>query len=264
MIDCISIVNKIKEEIKNKVSIMDNPPHLCVIQIGNDPASNAYIKGKANDCNECGIMFTHERFEDNITKDEIILNIRKKISSNRYTHMMIQLPIPFNFEDTKEIINTIPTYMDVDGLVEKSDYTPCTSLGIMKILEKINYDLDGKNVLIINRSELVGRPLVNLMLDKNATVSICHSHTKNLQDYINIADVIICAVGKENFLGHSNGEYVVFDNQCIIDVGINRDENGKLCGDCSRELYDYVDLITPTPKGSALFTRAMLLENIIK
>lgn len=259
MIDCKSIVAEIKEELKEQIKGLRITPHLCVIQVGDNPASNAYIRGKGKDCEEVGIKFTHIKLDENIKKYALIEEVRKLVVTFNYSHMMVQLPIPFSKEDTQEILESIPGYMDVDGLTWGSDYTPCTPLGVMKILEKINYDLEGKRVVIINRSDLVGKPLINLMLEKNATPIVCHSHTRDLDQLIGIADVIITAVGKKDFLNIEN----VNPHQCIIDVGITRDENGKICGDCSKELYDIVDLITPTPGGTGLFTRLMLLENII-
>lgn len=259
MIDCKSIFEKLKAELKLKVESSNRLLRLCVIQLGDDPASNSYIHGKATDCEEIGINFGLIKLSGYSSKEEVINEINWAASSGQFTHMMVQLPIPFSKEETEEILSYIPPFMDVDGLTRNSVYLPCTPLGVMKILEEINYDLEGKTVAIINRSNLVGKPLVNLISEKNATPILCNSYTKNLNELLSIADVIVTAVGKENFLNTTN----VKPHQCIIDVGITRNAEGKLCGDCSKELYETMELITPMPGGTGLFTRLMLLDNIV-
>lgn len=250
-INCKKKAQQIKEELKNKIN-QNNPPILTIVQVGENPASNSYIKGKINDCKEVGIVYNHYKFDDNIPETVLIENIKSLQKS--CNGIIVQLPLPKHI-NKQNIINAIDREKDVDGFRMDSPFTSCTPLGIMTILEDVA-DLKGKDVLIINRSNIVGKPLVNLLLDKDATVTIAHSKTNNLVDKIKSHDIIVTAVGIPDFIKKEH----VREGQVVIDVAINRDENGKLCGDVERGCEEIAD-ITPVPNGIGLMTRVSLLSN---
>ena len=261
MINVKEIVDEWKAEIKSSVD--ENTDSLTIFQVGDNPASNAYIKGTFKDCEEMGIKTNLIKMPENVCYDELaqkMINVVYDTSSN----IMLQLPIPFNAQETQKLLDIIPHNRDVDALSSTSkrhNKLPCTPKGILYLIDKLNISLVGKNIVMIGRSNTVGKPLADALLDKNATVTICHSHTPKdkLTQYLLNADVVISAVGKQNFITKD----MVNDKSIIIDVGISRDENGKLCGDCDKELYDYVENITPVPRGVSLLTRCALLDSII-
>lgn len=257
LIDCKNIVKDIKEDFKNK----NINAKLCVIQVGNDIASNSYIKGKAKDCEYVGIEFQHIHIleDSEFYNTESIINIIKnKNTDEDCKGIMVQLPLPKSF-DVDKILSSIDTNKDVDGFNANSKAVPCTPLGIMMLIDKLNIDLSGKNCVIINRSKIVGIPLFKLLLDRDATVTICHSKTKNLKDITKNADILFVAVGIPNFIKSD----FVKDDTYIFDIGINRSNEGKLCGDVdvddisNRNVY-----LTPVPSGIGLFTRIALIQNI--
>lgn len=237
----------------------DDHPTLAVIQIGNDTASNSYIKGKKNDCEEVGIDMFHLHYDENISEEELLSYIEELNYNTRINGIIVQLPIPDHL-DVKKIQEAISPAKDVDGFNKASRFKPCTPLGIMMWLKANNIELRGKDVCVIGRSEIVGKPMVNMLIDEGATVTCCNSLTRNIWHYTRYADIVICAVGKPKKF---NGYY--FSNESvIIDVGINRDENGKLCGDIDKahveELHNNV-YISPVPAGVGLLTRLALLQN---
>lgn len=251
-IDCKSLANNIKEDVKGKIKNKEKPK-LTIVQVGNNPASNSYVKGKIKDCEEVGIICNHVRYDENMTEEELIKEV--KTLQETCSGIIVQLPLPKHINEAN-VTNAIDSAKDVDGFRKESLFIPCTPLGIMHILEH-HTDLYGKDVLIINRSNIVGRPLVNLLLDKDATVTIAHSRTKNLFEKFKSADIIITAVGIPKFI---KKEYIN-ENQIIVDVAINRDENGKLCGDVEIGCEEIPASVTPVPGGVGLLTRAMLLYN---
>lgn len=233
---------------------------LYAIQVGENEASNSYIKGKKKDCEEVGIICKTVFFRESIEEDALIKFIKRLGDFGEYDGVIVQLPLPKHI-NKNHIIEAIPKDKDVDGFRKDSNFIPCTPAGIMKILESFN--LEGKDCLIINRSDIVGKPLVNLLLDKNATVTIAHSKTKDIEDKIRSADIVISAVGVPNFINLD----LIGRDKIFIDVSINRDNNGKLCGDINKDVYKYSYnnlYITPVPNGVGLLTRAMLLENTYK
>lgn len=269
LLDGKQVSNEIKENLKNKVKNYLIKPCLVVIQVGHDEASNVYIRSKEKACNEVGIYFKHIFFEETVKEREIINKIIE-LNNDEYVHgILIQLPIPERF-NTAKLINLIHKNKDVDGLTDsnagklfKNQYQsiPCTPQGVMKLLEHYQIDLKGKKVTVIGKSNLVGKPLSMLLLDKGATVTICHSKTEDIKEHTINADIIVTAVGKRNILT----EDMVKDGVIVIDVGINRDENGKLCGDVDFEnISKKASYITPVPGGVGPMTVAMLLENVIK
>ena len=267
IIDGKTIRNEIIEEIKKEVKHFMIKPCLAVIQIGDDPASNTYIKAKEKTSNEIGIYFKHIKFSET-TKEIEVINKILELNNDEYVHgILIQLPLPEGFNQDK-LINYIARNKDVDGLTDinigklynnKPGLVSCTPLGIMKLLEHENIDVAGKNVTIVGRSKLVGKPLMGLMLNKDATVTICHSKTENLNKYTKNADILVVAVGKKHFIK----ENMVKEGAIVIDVGINKEDN-KLYGDVDYEkVKEKAKLITPVPGGVGPMTVAMLMSNVI-
>lgn len=259
-------MEKIKNSIKEKLNHMDKKPSLGIILIGNNPASLAYVKGKKKDCQECNISCEVFHFEESITETEIIEQIQ---SMSDFTGIFVQLPLPKHL-NKERIIQAIPPEKDVDCFtlenlgklfVGKASLFPCTPYGILKLLKYYNIDISGKHCVVIGRSDIVGKPLSLMLTQNNATVTLCHSKTKNLREHTQKADIIICAVGSPKFLTVD----MVSENAIVIDVGINRDENGKICGDADFEsLKGKCAAITPVPGGIGLMTRTALLENMLK
>lgn len=266
-INGIEIRNLVKDRLKDKISSLDDKLKLVVIQVGNDPASSVYVKNKGKLCDEVGILFEHKKF-DSISEKELISEIEKLNNDKSVTGILVQLPLTDNIDDNK-IIETISPLKDVDGLTSTNlgklysgldTIAPCTALGVMEIFKYMDIDLEGLNVTIVGRSKLVGLPLISLLLKKNATVTVCHSKTKNLKDKTSLADILIVAVGKKGLIK----EDYVKDDAIVIDVGINRFE-GKLYGDCDYSLiYDKCKAITPVPGGVGPLTVVMLIHNVLE
>lgn len=257
----------IKNELLNMISEMDSKPQLAVIQVGNNEASNVYIKHKESLALELGIEFLYFKFDELVTMNELIIKIEELNVNEKVDSIFIQLPLPKHL-DSNLLINKIDTIKDVDGLTNKNiallannqdGIIPCTPKGIMKIIDYYNIDLIGKYVVIIGRSNLVGKPLLNLLLNKNVTVTICHSYTKNLSIYTKKADVLIVAVGQKYIIKKE----MIKKGAVIIDVGINK-VNNKLHGDVDYEnVLDKVSLITPVPGGVGPMTVVMLMQNVV-
>ncbi len=262
-----AIAEKIKEELKVKLKTMTKIPTLAVIQVGNDESSNSYIKAKRKVAEEIGINFLHFKYEE-ASNEEIITKITELNADGTVHGILIQLPLPKNLNEDL-IINNIDPKKDVDGLTninlgklmsDQEGMTPCTPTGIMELLTAYRVNLEGKHAVIIGRSRLVGKPLLHLLLNQNATVTICHSKTKNLKDITSQADILIVAVGKPRFVTRD----MVKENSIIIDVGINR-ENNILVGDVDfDQVINKVTLITPVPKGVGPMTVIELMKNTIK
>ena len=268
IIDGKKIRDEILDGLKKQVKQYMIKPCLAVIQIGDDEASNTYIRSKEKACNDIGIYFKYIKFQESSKEIEVINKILE-LNNDEYVHgILLQLPLPSGFNQDK-LINYIARNKDVDGLTDinigkifnnKPGLVSCTPQGIMKLLERENVDIEGKNVTIVGRSNLVGKPLLGLMLNKNATVTICHSYTENLKKHTKNADILIVAVGKKHFIT----EDMVKEDAVVIDVGINRVEN-KLYGDVDyANVKGKVSKITPVPGGVGPMTVAMLMSNVIK
>ena len=268
LLDGKALSNKIKEEIKLKTKNYLIKPTLAVIQIGNDEASNIYIKTKAKACENVGINFIHIKFEEDALEQEIINKIIELNNDNYVNGILIQLPIPKTF-DTYRLLNLINKNKDVDGLTDinmgmlfknYNNLVPCTPLGIMNLLKEYNIDIEGKHAVVVGKSNLVGKPLAMLLLQSGATVTICHSKTKNLSNFTKQADILISAVGKKDLITKD----MVKENSIVIDVGMNR-VDGKLYGDVDfNNIKDIASYITPVPGGVGPMTVAMLLSNVLK
>ena len=259
IIDCKSIAQDIKNKIKNIIAEADYAPVLYIYQVGNNPASDAYIRGKLRDCEEVKIKAKYIKLPEKTTEDEL----NKMILQNRIYEeadgIIVQLPLPKHI-NPKNII--IPDAVDVDGFNSTSPFQPCTPLGVMKIFDSIGYNLDGKNVLVCGQSDIVGRPLVDMLIKRHCnviSVNSSGSFMKCTALAMDMVDVIISAVGKRNFITPLGLDRV----EVCIDVGINYDENGKQHGDCAAAVYEMEDIkVTPRIGGVGLMTRAMLLYNV--
>lgn len=270
MIDVKKIVADKKEAIKTIVR--NYPPDtikLSIIQVGDNPASNSYIKGKLKDCAEVGIVGDLHKLPEDIHPSKVLNLIRELNKDENCKGIIVQLPLPEQFtSEWKNIIfNSISINKDVDGFRKDSPFIPCTPKGVLTIIDEVMEELEantlnGTVACVIGRSKIVGKPLVNLLIDRGCTVISCNSHTQDLDKWIRESNIIITSVGKPNFLSLENA--VKWTNKIVIDVGINRNEDNKLCGDCSPELYNYMKFITPVPNGVGLTTRLSLLENTIK
>lgn len=259
IIDCKSIAQDIKDKIKNIIAEDDYAPILHIYQVGDNPASNAYIRGKLRDCEEVGIEAELIKLPENITEDELNNKILEDYNWEDVDGIIVQLPLPKHI-NPKNIC--IPDAVDVDGFNSTSPFQPCTPLGVMKIFDSIGYDLDGKNVLVCGQSNIVGRPLVDMLIKRHCNVISVNSTGSALKATaigFGIVNVIISAVGKRDFIS----TFDLFDTDVCIDVGINYDENGKQHGDCTDAVYDMKDVkVTPRIGGVGLMTRAMLLYNV--
>ena len=261
------IGNKLKEEILAHPDV--RPPHLVIISVGDDPASKVYVKNKIKKAEELGIEVTHRVFSADEDKFWVRNSIEGCAGNPDVDGIMIQLPLPDGWNE-RELIDIIPPSKDVDGLTTvnigrlrsgQSCIRPCTAAGVMDLLDYYHIPVEGKNVTIIGRSNIVGKPLADLMMNAGATVTQCHSKTIDLPFYTMNADIVISAIGKPKFF---TDICFVPKMDAIIDVGINRDENGKLCGDIDFDsVKDLTEAITPVPGGVGPMTVAMLMENTL-
>lgn len=259
IIDCKSIAQDIKDKIKNIIAEDDYAPILHIYQVGDNPASNAYIRGKLHDCEEVGIEAELIKLPEEITEDGLKDKIQEDYNYDNADGIIVQLPLPKHI-NPKNII--IPDELDVDGFNSTSPFQPCTPLGVMKIFDSIGYNLDGKNVLVCGQSDIVGRPLVDMLIKRHCnviSVNSSGSFMKCTALAMDMVDVIISAVGKRNFITPLGIDRV----EVCIDVGINYDDNGKQHGDCSDAVYNMDGIkVTPRIGGVGLMTRAMLLYNV--
>lgn len=267
IIDCKSIAQDVKDKIKTKIASNEwYPPALIIYQVGENPASDAYVRGKMRDCEEVGIYAELVKLPKSMTEEELNATIAHHApffdtEDKHYLTcgIIVQLPLPKHI-DPKNIY--IPDELDVDGFNSTSKFQPCTPLGVMKIFDSIGYDLDGKNVLVCGQSDIVGRPLVDMLIKRHCnviSVNSSGSFMKCTALAMNMVDVIISAVGKRNFITQFDFDRV----EVCIDVGINYDENGKQHGDCADAVYEIENIkVTPRIGGVGLTTRAMLLYNV--
>jgi methylenetetrahydrofolate dehydrogenase (NADP+)/methenyltetrahydrofolate cyclohydrolase len=249
MIDCQKYADEILDSITGS-------GHLAVISVGSDPASLSYIRGKKKDCERVGFAFTHLQFPENARWTDLAIAIGRLNKNDDVTGIIVQLPLPDHL-DPDSICQLVAPDKDVDGFRDDSPFKPCTPEGIVYLLHKELGDLTGKSATIVGRGKLVGKPLMQMLLEENMTVTVCHSRSRNndLQIHSNISNAIIVAIGKPNALRFPYAT----NNTIVIDCGVNRDENGKLCGDVA---YADTYRITPVPRGVGLLTRAMLMKHV--
>lgn len=268
MIDCKSIAAKIKEELKPLVA--DNK-QLAIIQVGENPASNIYVRNKLKDADELGVIAHYYQFPEDTTNGEILAKINELNKDTNIKGVIIQLPLPSHL-NTELLTNAVADEKDIDGFKVTSKYTPCTPKGIMTILDSLEMDLAGKSAVIIGKGKTVGKPLINLLLDRGVTVTVCHSRTNqvDLQRAVYYSDIVVSAVGRPNMVTKQMVVNCVdkvpngIERKVIIDVGISRDENGKQIGDIDKAIHNIVEDCTPWTQGTGLMTRISLLQNLLQ
>ena len=255
---------KIKDEVKAEADSYKQTPILAVVTVGDDEASKVYVENKRKACEYCGMSMMHFNYEESVKESEVIKKIKELNKDKSVNGIILQLPIPKKF-NTKKILNTISPLKDVDGLTDISQgkilggdatFIPCTPKGILEIFDYYKINLEGKNVVVIGRSDLVGKPIMLECINRNATVTMCHSKTVDLKKYTKNADVLIVAVGKKHLINKS----MVKEGVVIIDVGITRIE-GKIYGDVNPNVEEKASYVTPVPGGVGPMTVAMLLKN---
>ena len=260
------IKDKVKEEV---LALKEKGIDTClaVILVGNDPASQIYVANKKKACEALGIISKEFLLPENVAEEELLALVKELNEDKSVNGILCQLPLPKGL-DEKKIINAISPLKDVDAfhpsnvgkiMIGDYDFAPCTPAGVMEMLKYYDISVEGKNCVVIGRSNIVGKPMSMLLLHKNGTVTVCHSKTENLKDVCSKADILVAAVGKANFVTAD----MVKDGAVVIDVGMNRNE-GKLCGDVDFEaVKDKVSYITPVPGGVGPMTIAMLMQNTL-
>lgn len=268
ILDGKKIKTEILDELKEKVKILKIKPTLCVVQIGDDPASDVYIRQKEKMCNYIGYGFIHKKLDSTISQEAVLTLIDELNENEEITSILVQMPISKHL-NSKEIQNRVYKEKDVDGLSDENiidlinnndSLQPCTASGVIELLDRYNISLEGKDAVIVGRSFLVGMPLFHLLENRNATVTLCHSRTVNLKEKTLNADILVVAVGKKHLITKD----MVKENTVVIDVGINR-ENDKLYGDVDFDnVKEKASYITPVPGGVGPMTIASLAKNILK
>ncbi len=257
----------IKEEIKEKVNELKGVRHpkLAVVLVGDDPASHTYVNAKEKACKDVGFVSEVHRLNADISNDELLGLIQKLNEDDSVDGILVQMPIPKHL-DSKAVILTIDPKKDVDGFhpinvgklhSNEKTFVPCTPLGVMKLLEAYKIDVTGLNTVVLGRSHLVGRPIAQLLVNANATVTICHSRSKHIDEICRRADLIVAAVGVPHFVKKD----WIKKGAVVVDVGIHRDQDNKIIGDVVTEAMEVASYMTPVPKGVGPMTIAMLLSN---
>lgn len=272
IIDGKLISQQIKDEVKEKVSAYKEQGieiTLAVVKVGNDPASAVYVRNKEKACEYVGITSRTIAMPEETTEEELLATVKELNEDKSVNGILVQLPLPKHIDESK-ILLTIDSSKDVDGfhpvnvgkmVIGEETFLPCTPAGIIEMLKRTDIDINGKECVVIGRSNIVGKPMAMLMLKENATVTIAHSRTKDLKEVTKRADILIAAIGKAKFV---TADYVK-DGAVVIDVGMDRDENGKLCGDVDFETVSEVaSAITPVPGGVGPMTVTMLLVNCLR
>lgn len=271
IIDGKVISSQIKDELKEKVANLKSEGKeicLAVIQVGDDPASSVYVGNKKKACEYIGIKSLSYHLKEDTSEEELLNLIDKLNNDDSCNGILVQLPVPKHIDEDK-IINAISPEKDVDGfhpssvgalLIGQKGFLPCTPAGVIQLLKRSNIEIAGKECVVVGRSNIVGKPMSVLLLRENGTVTICHSKTSNLKEVCKRADILVVAIGKPKFI---NSDYVK-EGAVVIDVGIHRNENNKLCGDVDYDdVFPHVSAITPVPGGVGPMTIAMLMNNCV-
>lgn len=266
------IAEKIRNKLKNEVEELKKEgiiPKLAVIMVGNDASSKIYVRNKSIACNQIGIEYEEFLLDDNTTMEELLELIEKLNKDDSIHGILLQSPIPKGL-DINEAFKAIDSNKDVDGFnpcnvgklcLGQDTFVSCTPYGIIKLLEEYGIDIEGKDAVVVGRSNIVGKPMMQCLLNKNATVTVCHSKTIKLERATKKADILVVAIGKPKFITKD----MVKEGAVVIDVGINRGEDGKLCGDVDFDgVKEVASYITPVPGGVGPMTIAMLMHNIVK
>ncbi len=266
------LAQKIRLGLKEEVEVLTKQginPKLAVIMVGSDKASEVYVRNKSKACNEIGIAFEEFLLDENIKMEDLLSLIKGLNARDDINGILLQSPIPKHL-DIRQAFNAIDYKKDVDGFhpvnvgklaIGEEGFVSCTPAGVMKMLEEYNINVEGKRAVVIGRSNIVGKPLSQLLLNANATVTICHSRTQNIKEITKQADILVAALGKPKFVTAD----MVKEGAVVIDVGINRNEEGKLVGDVDFENVEKLaSYITPVPGGVGPMTVAMLMANVVK
>jgi len=268
IIDGKALAAKVKEEVRARAQQLSAQPGLAVIIVGDNPASRVYVNGKKKDCEECGFYSEEHALPGTATQQELLELIAQLNEREDIDGILVQLPLPEQFNE-QEVLRAIRPDKDVDCfhpynvgklMIGEDGFLPCTPSGVMRMLEEYGVDVAGKHCVVVGRSNIVGKPQAILMLRKHATVTVCHSRTPDLAEQCRKADILVAAVGKVGLITSD----MVKDGAVVIDVAMNRNEQGKLCGDvCYEEVAQKASHITPVPGGVGPMTRAMLMENTL-
>jgi methylenetetrahydrofolate dehydrogenase (NADP+) / methenyltetrahydrofolate cyclohydrolase len=272
IIDGVALSQKLRLEVTARAQALKArgvTPGLAVVLVGENPASQVYVRNKVKGCQDCGFHSVLEKYDASMTEAELLARIAALNADTSIHGILVQLPVPAHI-DANKVIEAISPLKDVDGfhiasagalMTGMPGFWPCTPYGCMKMLESIHYDLKGKHAVVIGRSNIVGKPMALMLLQKNATVTICHSGTQNLKALTLQADVIVAAVGKRNMVTAD----MVKPGAVVLDVGMNRNDEGKLCGDVDFEgVRQVAGFITPVPGGVGPMTITMLLVNTLE
>jgi len=271
ILDGKKVSQKVKDNLKQKVSVLKEKgvnTGLAVVIVGDDPASRVYVNNKKKACQYCGIYSEEYALSAQTTEDELLELVSTLNKKDDIHGILVQLPLPKHINE-ETILNAIDPKKDVDAfhpvnvgkiMIGNFDFLPCTPAGVMELLDDAGIDICGKNCVVIGRSNIVGKPQAMLLLHRNATVTICHSKTKNLKDVCREADILVVAVGRAKMVDDS----YIKEGAVVVDVGMNRDENGKLCGDVDFDLAcKKASWITPVPGGVGPMTIATLMKNAV-
>ena len=269
IMDGKALAAKKKEEIRENAAKLRRQPGLAVILVGDNPASQVYVRNKEKDCEECGILCYDYRLPQDATQDQVLELVEKMNNYGAVDGILVQLPLPPQI-DERVVLEAIAPDKDVDAfhpenvgriMQGQAYYKPCTPAGVMELLHEYGIDPAGKHCVVVGRSNIVGKPMAMLLLHEDATVTICHSKTKDLKAQCLQADILISAVGKQNLITAD----MVKPGAVVIDVAMNRNDAGKLCGDVDfAAVSEVASYITPVPGGVGPMTRAMLMENTYK
>lgn len=271
VIDGKGLAAKMRAEAAKDVATLKRAgvnPGLAVVLVGDDQASATYVRSKLRDCEECGIASFDYKLPADASQDEILQLVRNLNDDSKITGILVQMPLPSHL-DAEEIIEAISPLKDVDGFHPTSlgrlvrglsGLRPCTPAGIMAMLDEYNIELAGKNAVIVGRSSIVGKPMAHMLLERDATISVAHSRTRNLDEICRSADILVVACGIAKLV---KGDWVR-PGATVIDVGMDRDKDGRLCGDVDYdEVFNVAGAITPVPGGVGPMTRAMLMSNVV-
>ena len=268
ILDGKALAEKVKQGVKREAEALGRKPGLAVIIVGNNPASRVYVNSKRKDCEECGFLSEEYALPEETTQEELVELIGRLNGREDIDGILCQLPLPQGI-DEEAVLMSISPEKDVDGfhpmnmgslLVGKEGFLPCTPYGIMEILAEYGIDPKGKQCVVVGRSNIVGKPMALLLLQKHGTVTVCHSRTQDLAQICRTADILVAAVGKVNLITAD----IVKPGAVVIDVAMNRNEAGKLCGDVAfADVKEIASAITPVPGGVGPMTRAMLMKNTL-
>ena len=268
IINGAELAKKVKDEVKHEIETNNLNVCLAVIIVGDNPASRVYVNSKKKDCQEVGIKSLEYALPENTTQEDLLNLVDKLNNDVNVNGILVQLPLPKHINENM-VIEKISPLKDVDAfhainvgkiMIGDYDFLPCTPAGCMELIKSTGVEISGKNAVVVGRSNIVGKPMAMLLLHENATVTICHSKTKNLPEICKTADILVAAVGIPNFINKN----MVKEGAIVIDVGMNRLPDKKLCGDVDfNDVLDTVSRITPVPGGVGLMTRAILMKNTL-